>query len=184
MADAAGAPILARFPIYPRIYDECDAGDVEVIEFDSLSSLLDAFAKSIGSPAFEISRPEVDEAPAPEGMAEYLTSFSSAAREVILTRENLGRLEAPDLRGKVQGCCGDRLQVELILDGETIQDARYLTDGCLATMACAGMLIRLVKGQTLQAALNLTAESLLDALGGMPMAKFVLPQALGKAAVT
>lgn len=168
VAEAAGAPILARIPIHPEISDVCDMGNVEAIDFDSLNSLLDAFARAVGLPPIKGREPVVDESPSQEGAGEDLGAFSPPAQQVILARENLSRLENPDLRGKVRGCCGDSMQVELTLDGESIQDARYMTDGCLATMACGGMLTRMVKGQTLQAALNFTAEDLLDALGGLP----------------
>jgi NifU-like protein involved in Fe-S cluster formation len=168
VAEAADAPILAGIPIYPEISDKCDAGNVEGINFDSLSSLLNAFARAGGLPPIAGGEPLVDRFPSQESAGEDLAAFSPLAQQVILNRENLGRLENPDLRGKVRGCCGDSMQIELILDGEFIQDARYMTDGCLATMACGGMLTRMIKGQTLQAVLNFTAEDLLDALGGLP----------------
>jgi len=56
----------------------------------------------------------------------------------------------------------------MVLDRDVIQDARYLTDGCYATMACGGMLTRMIKGMTLSEALNLNAEALIAALGGLP----------------
>jgi NifU-like protein involved in Fe-S cluster formation len=51
---------------------------------------------------------------------------------------------------------------------KVIYDAKYMTDGCLATMAYGGMITRLIKGKTLQEAQELTSERLIHELGGLP----------------
>ncbi len=97
-----------------------------------------------------------------------LTAFSPTAQKIILSKENMGHFDAPDLCGKFRGCCGDGLQIELILDGELIKDARYTTDGCLATIAVAGMLTKMIKGKPLDMAQVIKSSALIEALGGLP----------------
>ena len=97
-----------------------------------------------------------------------LSKYALVAQEIINTRENLGRLEKPNLSGRVRGCCGDSIQIDLRLDGNLIKDARFQTDGCSATIACGGMITRMIKGKVLADALKLEPDALRKALGGLP----------------
>jgi len=106
--------------------------------------------------------------PEPEEPMPNLSEYSAIAQEIIKDQENMGTLENPDLQGKYQGCCGDSMQIELLLDGDVIQDARFTTDGCEATIACGGMLTRMIKGKTLKQAGSIQSHALVEALGGLP----------------
>ncbi len=97
-----------------------------------------------------------------------ISEYSPIAQEIIRNRENMGSLAEPDLCGKVRGWCGDSIQIELRLDGDVIKQARFTTDGCSATVAVGGMLTRLIKNKTLDQAQNLSAEDIIEALGGLP----------------
>lgn len=181
VAETAQAPILAHIPIYPQISDFCDAGNVEGIDFTELTDLLSAFLKAAHlSPGDErvnvppasrtVENPEAaaHQQTAQKGEGEDLARYSQIAQDIITSQENLGRLDVPTYRWKFRGCCGDSMQIELAVEGNSIVDARYLTDGCFATMACGGMLMRLIKGKTMKETQLITAEDLLAALGGMP----------------
>jgi len=97
-----------------------------------------------------------------------LSKYALVAQEIINTRENLGRLDKPNLSGRVRGCCGDSIQIDLRLDGNLIKDARFQTDGCSATIACGGMITRMIKGKMLAEALKLEPDALRKTLGGLP----------------
>jgi len=99
---------------------------------------------------------------------EDLAIYSETAQKIILGRENMGSFEHPNLSGKVRGCCGDSMQIDLLIEGDMIKNACYSTDGCSATMACGGMLTRLLRGKTLAQAVELKPETLIHALGGLP----------------
>jgi NifU-like protein involved in Fe-S cluster formation len=59
---------------------------------------------------------------------------------LIESKENMGSLENPNGRGIVRGGCGDTMQIDLMLLGEVIKNAQFMTDGCGATIACGSML--------------------------------------------
>ena len=81
---------------------------------------------------------------------------------------NFGVLENPDAVGIIKGPCGDTMKITLkILDG-IIQDARFWTDGCGATLAAGNMLTKKSKGKTLQDADDINSKQLIDALNGLP----------------
>ncbi len=81
---------------------------------------------------------------------------------------NMRRMDEPDTFGVVCGECGDSIEMYLRLDGESIREAAFVTDGQEAIIACGSQLTRMVEGLTLDAASGITAEELIAALGGLP----------------
>lgn len=61
---------------------------------------------------------------------------------------NFGHLDAPTHQARgTNPSCGDRIAVELQLDGERIQDIRFTGEGCAICMASTSMMSEAVKGQ-------------------------------------
>ena len=81
---------------------------------------------------------------------------------------NFGMIENPDAFGEVKGPCGDTMKMSLRIEGRKIRDACFWTDGCGATIACGSMLTKMIKGETLEEAADITSEKLINALGGLP----------------
>ncbi len=170
VAKTAQAPLLAQIPIDPEITKLCDAGDVERIGFEGLNSLLSEFLKAthIAGKADLLDVEGSNHKEEEEELEPDLSAYTPIAQEIIISRENMGTLEDPDLHGSYRGCCGDSMHMEFKLDGEVIREAHYTTDGCSATMACGGMLMRMLIGKTLSQAGEMTAADLVNALGSLP----------------
>jgi len=81
---------------------------------------------------------------------------------------NLGRMDAPDAHAVIAGPCGDTMEIDLRLDGDVIQDARFMTDGCGTSVASGNMLTTMVRGMTLDNADRVSPRDLLLALDGLP----------------
>ncbi|TET18180.1 MAG: iron-sulfur cluster assembly scaffold protein [Candidatus Cloacimonadota bacterium] len=81
---------------------------------------------------------------------------------------NFGMIENPDAFGEVKGPCGDTIKISLRIEDRKIRDACFWTDGCGATIACGSMLTKMMKGETLEEAADITSEKLINALGGLP----------------
>jgi nitrogen fixation NifU-like protein len=94
--------------------------------------------------------------------------YSDKVVEEFYNPSNLGRLPEPDARGIVRGWCGDTMEIYLRLEGEKIQEATFMTDGCGPTVACGSMLTKMVTGKSLEDADEILPEDLLEALGGLP----------------
>jgi nitrogen fixation NifU-like protein len=94
--------------------------------------------------------------------------YSDKVIEAFYNPKNMGPMPEPDARGVVHGWCGDTMEVYLRLNGERIEQACFMTDGCGPTVACGSTLTTMVRGMSLQEAGGITPEDLLKALGGLP----------------
>jgi len=108
----------------------------------------------------------------------------AALQEAILEREqamfsakvlaearqphNMGVMDQFDGYGLVFGSCGDTMEIFMRLDGERIQEASFMTDGCGPTVACGSLLTRMVQGKSLAEAAAIEAAEVIIALDGLP----------------
>jgi nitrogen fixation NifU-like protein len=99
--------------------------------------------------------------------------FSDAVLDHFQNPRNAGELAGADAKIEVSNpVCGDVLQLAVRMAGERIAEARFLCRGCTTSIACASLLTEELRGRTLAEARALTAESLSQALGGLPEATF------------
>jgi len=81
---------------------------------------------------------------------------------------NLGPLARPDGEAATTGICEDTVAIQVRLDGEVIEAAHFLTNGCGFTVACGSMVTELARGRSLNYALQIDGERIARALGGLP----------------
>lgn len=80
---------------------------------------------------------------------------------------NQGPLENPDVsREELNPLCGDRLRLELKLEGERITEARFRGDACMVATASASLLTSALQGMAVAEAAAFDKERLLGLLGG------------------
>ena len=68
--------------------------------------------------------------------------------------------------------CGDVLRLSVQVESGRIVAARFKTQGCVAAIAAGSLLTDLLAGKSAAEASQLTAESIAQALGGLPEASF------------
>ena len=86
---------------------------------------------------------------------------------------NVGEMEDPSGVGTVGNAkCGDIMRMYLDIDeNQVIQEAKFKTFGCGAAVATSSMATELVKGKTVQEALEVTNKAVMEALDGLPPVK-------------
>lgn len=94
--------------------------------------------------------------------------FSRTTLEEARHPSNLGPMEDADGRVHRTGTCGDSMEMFVKIDGDRLADVSFVTDGCGATIACGSMLTKMARGLTVEDAMGLTAEDLMERLGGLP----------------
>ena len=94
--------------------------------------------------------------------------YSDTVIDHVLSPRNTGSVEGADGYGKITSSHGDMLEVSLKVRSGLIIETSFNTDSCAATVASGSMITELVKGKSLSTAQNLTAEEVIDSLGGLP----------------
>lgn len=61
--------------------------------------------------------------------------------------------------------CGDRIRIDLKLEGESIADIRFSGRGCAISQAATSMLTEMVRGKTIADVREITKDDLLDEIG-------------------
>ena len=84
---------------------------------------------------------------------------------------NVGELPSPDAEARLEHpVCGDIMSLAVKLADGRIDQVRYRTRGCVASIAAGSCLTELLQGKSLAEASALQREHLLEALGGLPNA--------------
>lgn len=79
---------------------------------------------------------------------------------------NFGKLEHPTISHEEHNpLCGDRVRIDLLIEGETITDVRFSGRGCAISQASASLLTDELKGMTVEQARRFSRDDLLELIG-------------------
>jgi nitrogen fixation NifU-like protein len=101
---------------------------------------------------------------------------------------NVGEIESASGIGTVGNPkCGDIMQISLkVSDDGIIEDVKFKTFGCGAAVATSSMATEMIKGKSIDEALQITNAAVVEALEGLPPQKIhcsVLAEEAVKAAI-
>ena len=85
---------------------------------------------------------------------------------------NVGEIEQADGVGTVGNAkCGDIMQIYLKVENDIIVDVKFKTFGCGAAIATSSVATEMVKGKSIDEALEISNKAVVEALDGLPAQK-------------
>ncbi len=114
--------------------------------------------------------------------------YSDKVMDHFQNPRNVGKMENADGVGEVGNAkCGDIMRMYIKVDDEKrIYDVSFITFGCGSAIASSSMATEMIKGKSLDEALELTNKAVTEALDGLPAQKLhcsVLAEEAVKAAI-
>lgn len=98
--------------------------------------------------------------------------YNDKVKEAFANPKNVGFIEDADGVGKVgNAACGDIMEISLKIKDDRIVDAKFRTFGCAAAIATSSTATEMVKGMTIDEALQLTNARVVEELEGLPPQK-------------
>ncbi len=105
-------------------------------------------------------------------MAEPAGLYNRLVMDHLTHPRNKGEMEGPDGVGEAQNpVCGDTMRLFIRVAENRIIDVTFLTFGCGAAIASSSMVTEMIKGKTIDEALAITDQMVVEALGGLPPSK-------------
>ena len=108
--------------------------------------------------------------------------YSEKVMDHFQNPRNVGEIENASGVGTVGNAkCGDIMRIYLDIDeNQIIKDCKFKTFGCGAAVATSSMATELVKGKTIQEALQVTNKAVMEALGWTSTSESTLLSSLQK----
>ena len=98
--------------------------------------------------------------------------YSEKVMDHFSNPRNVGEIPDANGVGTVGNAkCGDIMKMYLKVEDGVIKDVKFKTFGCGAAIATSSMATEMVRGKTLEEALQLTNKAVAEALDGLPPVK-------------
>jgi nitrogen fixation protein NifU and related proteins len=98
-------------------------------------------------------------------------SYSDIVLDHFQNPRNVGELANADAEARLEHpVCGDIMQLAVKLNGDQIEQVRFRTRGCVASIAAGSCLTEMMLGKSLAEVQAIRRDQLMEALGGLPNA--------------
>ncbi len=99
-------------------------------------------------------------------------AYTEKVMDHFANPRNVGEIADASGVGEVGNSkCGDIMKMYIKVEGNVIVDCKFKTFGCGAAIATSSMATELIKGKTIDEALQLTNKAVMEALDGLPPVK-------------
>ena len=113
--------------------------------------------------------------------------YSEKVMDHFSNPRNVGELADANAVGEVGNAkCGDIMKIYMKIEDNQVKDVKFKTFGCGAAIATSSIATEMVKGKTVEEALELSNKAVIEALDGLPPQKIhcsVLAEEAIKAAI-
>ena len=96
--------------------------------------------------------------------------YNEKVLDLFKNPKNVGAMPNANAVGKVgNAACGDIMQIFLkINEDDIIEDASFQTFGCAAAIVSSSVACDLIRGKSVEEALKIENQEIIDILGGLP----------------
>ena len=94
--------------------------------------------------------------------------YTETVIDHVLRPRNFGSLSGADGFASFTSAGSDNIKIWLRVRSDRITEAAFWSDGCAATIASLSMITELAKGRTVNEAMMIGQQDVLEALGGLP----------------
>ena len=95
--------------------------------------------------------------------------YSEKVMEHFRNPRNVGVIENADGVGEVGNAkCGDIMKIYLKIENDIVTDVKFETFGCGSAIASSSMATEMIRGRSIEEALELTNQAVTAALGALP----------------
>ncbi len=99
-------------------------------------------------------------------------TYTKKVLEHFKDPHNQGAIKDADAVGEVGNpTCGDVMKIYLKIEDNKIEDIKFETLGCAAAIAVSSVFTDMVKGKTIEEALEITKDDIVNDLDGLPETK-------------
>ena len=99
---------------------------------------------------------------------EIRSAYGVVAYQRWLNPRYMGAMKGPDGHACLHGTCGDTMEIFLKFNGDRVIEALFQTDGCGSSTICGSFAAEMAIGKNPDELLDITGESILEILGGLP----------------
>ena len=98
--------------------------------------------------------------------------YSEIVMDHFRNPRNAGRIEDADGIGQVGNPkCGDIMKIYLKIKDDIIEDVKFETFGCGSAIASSSIATEMIKGKSINEAVEISNKAVVEALGGLPPVK-------------
>ena len=98
--------------------------------------------------------------------------YSEKVMDHFMNPRNVGTIENASGVGEIGNAkCGDIMKIYLKIENDIIVDVKFETFGCGSAIASSSMATEMIKGKSIQDAMQLTNKAVAEALDGLPLHK-------------
>ena len=98
--------------------------------------------------------------------------YNDKVMDHFMNPKNVGDMDNPDATGTVGSpVCGDIMEIYLRIKDNVITEAKFKTFGCGSAIATSSIATEILIGKTVEEALAIKNQEIVDELGGLPSAK-------------
>jgi nitrogen fixation NifU-like protein len=99
---------------------------------------------------------------------ELRKTYSDKTVDHALQPRNMGSIDIASGYACIKGPCGDTMEIWLSVANHIIEQATFMTDGCITTIAAGSMVTEMAKGRPVEDVMQIGQQDILKALDGLP----------------